>query len=94
MNKERIYYWISIVIIAIFFIALYGQYLDLEQTLDDSQRISNRQMSMTVHSWNSKTLSRDEKIKLLEKQMVELEEHHKQEITELIEFYTEEIKND
>ena len=81
-------------IVAIFFVLLYSRYLDLEDVLDDSNRKSNRQLYLVSHSWQSISLRKDEKIKLLEKQMVELEEHHKQEISELIEFYTEEVKND
>jgi hypothetical protein len=97
MIKERLYYWISMAIMAIFFILLYSQYLDLEQVLDDSHRKFNRQLSVIDRHWLNTSLRKDEKINLLEKQMIELEERHKQEIGECVEFYTtalEEAKND
>ena len=53
-------------------------------------------MHITVDHWYQQILLKNEKIKLLERQMIQMEEHHGKELGDCVEFYTialEEAKN-
>ena len=75
-------------IILVMFGALYEQYIDLEETLHRTNRVSSRQAQLTVQSWYGKALIKDKKIELLEHHILFMEEHHMKEIGACVLYYT------
>ena len=57
----------------------------MEDLLDYTQQKSNRQLSITVDHWHQQVLMRNEKIKLLERDIVMMQKHHLEEVMEVIE---------
>ena len=75
------------VIILVLLGVLYTHYKEMEQTLVDTHKKANRQIQLTVNSWHEQALIKNKKIKLLENQMVNMEEHHKKELEVCVAFY-------
>lgn len=72
---------------------LYGEYKDQQAINDRLMDVSNRQVEIMAASYTN--LLTEQSIRQMN-EIVKLEEHHKQEIGECVEFYTqviEEIKN-
>ena len=73
-KNQRVFYWTIIGMVLASYLALYSHYTYLEEVLDHSTEKSNRQLSITVDHWYQQILMRDEKIRLLEQHIVEMEE--------------------
>jgi len=72
---------------------LHGEYKDQQAITDRLMNVSNRQVELMAASYTE--LLNQQSIRQMD-EIVKLEEHHKQEIGECVEFYTqviEEIKN-
>ena len=83
-------------IILVMFGVLYEQYIDLEETLHRTNRVSSRQAQLSTHSWYDRVLTKNRKIELLEQHILFIEEHHMKEIGACVAYYTsvlEEEKN-
>ena len=91
MNKERAFYWLTVLPLLGMLIYLHGEYKDQEAIIDRMHKISNRQVEVMATSYaelvSLQAMRHTDEI-------LKIEEHHKQEIKELIDFYTEEVKND
>jgi len=87
-KNQRVFYWIIMSIILVMFGMLYEQYVDLEETLYRTHRVSSRQAQLSTKSWYDKVLTKSKKIELLEQHILFAEEHHIKEIGECIEYYT------
>lgn len=95
-KNQRVFYWTVIGIVLAMFGMLYTQYVDLEETLHRTHRVSSRQAQLTTKSWYDKVLIKDRKIELLEQHILFAEEHHIKEIGACVAYYTsvlEEVKN-
>ena len=90
--KERMYYWVAIGFILTMFGMFYSHYAHMEDLLGHTQEKSSRQMHITVEHWYQLILLKDKKIKLLETQMIQMEEHHTKELGDCVEFYTIALK--
>ena len=75
-------------IILVMFGMLYEQYVDLEETLHRTNRVSSRQAQLTTQSWYDKVLTKDRKIELLEQHILFAEEHHIKEVNACVAYYT------
>lgn len=75
-------------IILVMFGMLYEQYVDLEETLHRTNRVSSRQAQLTTQSWYDKVLTKDRKIELLEQHILFAEEHHLKEVEACVAYYT------
>ena len=73
-KNQRVFYWVIMSIILVMFGMLYEQYIDLENTLHRTNRVSSRQAQLSVQSWYERVKSRDEKIKMLERHIINMEE--------------------
>ena len=71
---QRVCYWTAIAVILVLFGILYEQYIDLEDTLHRTNRVSSRQAQLSVQSWCKQVKSRDAKIKMLERHIINMEE--------------------
>jgi len=71
---------------------LYSYSKEMERIVYHTHEKSNRQIQLTVDHWHKQITLKNKKIKLLENQMIELEEHHKQEIGECVEFYAQALE--
>ena len=87
-KNQRIFYWTVMSIMLTMFGALYGQYIDLEETLYRTHRVSSRQVQLTTQSWYDKVLTKNRKIELLEQHILFAEEHHIKEIGACVAYYT------
>jgi len=87
-KNRRVCYWVAIGLILTMFGAFYSHYVHMEDLLEYTQRKSSRQMHITVDNWYQQILLKNEKIKLLERQMIQMEEHHAKELGDCVEFYT------
>ena len=91
MNKERMFYWLTVLPLAGMLIYLHGEYKDQEAIIDRMHKVGNIQLEVMATSYaelvSLQAMRHTDEI-------LKIEEHHKQEIKELIEFYTEEVKND
>ena len=69
----------------------YSEYKDREAIIDRMHKVGNSQLQAMAASYTElvslQAMRHTDEI-------LKIEEHHKQEIKELIEFYTEEVKND
>ena len=93
-KNQRVFYWAVIGVVLGFMAILYANYTHLEEVLEYSEQKSSRQLSVTVDHWYQQILMRDEKIKLLERDIVMLQEHHLEEIMEVIKHSREEVIKD
>ena len=91
MNKERAFYWLTVLPLLGMLIYLHGEYKDQEAIIDRMHKVGNIQLEVMATSYaelvSLQAMRHTDEI-------LKIEEHHKQEIKELIEFYTEEVKND
>ena len=91
MNKERLFYWLTVLPLAAMIVYTYSEYKDQEAIIDRMHKVGNRQLEVMATSYaelvSLQAMRHTDEI-------LKIEEHHKQEIKELIEFYTEEVKND
>ena len=95
-TNQRVFYWLIMSIILVMFGMLYEQYIDLEETLHRTNKVSSRQAQLSVQSWHDKVLTKNRKIELLEEHILFMEEHHIKEIGACVAYYTsvlEEEKN-
>ena len=84
-KNQRVFYWGVIAVVLGLMAILYSNYAHLEEVLDYTEKKSQRQLEVTVDHWYQQILMRDEKIKLLERDIVMMQEHHLEEIMEVIE---------
>ncbi len=92
-TKDRIYYWSTVVPLVSMLLYLHSEYKDQQAINDRLMDVSNRQVEAMAVSYTE--LLNQQSIRQMN-EIVKLEEHHKQEIGECVEFYTqviEEIKN-
>jgi len=91
MNKERLFYWLTVLPLAAMIVYTYSEYKDQETIIDRMHKVGNRQLEVMATSYaelvSLQAMRHTDEI-------LKIEEHHKQEIRELIDFYTEEVKND
>jgi hypothetical protein len=87
-NNQRVFYWIIMSVILVMFGMLYEQYIDLEETLHRTNRVSSRQAQLSVQSWYGKVLTKNRKIELLEQHILFAEEHHLKEVEACVAYYT------
>ena len=57
MKNDRLYYWGTITVLVLMMLYTYSEYKDLGKLVEDSQRISNRQLQLIGES-NRKTVDR------------------------------------
>tara|TARA_R100000808_G_scaffold10774_1_gene28385 strand:+ start:41 stop:337 length:297 start_codon:yes stop_codon:yes gene_type:complete len=93
-KNQRVFYWGVITVILGLMAILYADYTHLEEVLEYSEQKASRQIRFTVNHWHQQVLTRDEKIKLLERDIVMMQEHHLQEIMEVIEHAGEKVIKD
>ena len=91
-KNQRVFYWVIMSIILVMFGMLYEQYIDLEETLHRTNRVSSRQAQLSTHSWYDRVLTKNRKIELLESHILFVEEHHIKEINACVAYYTEALK--
>ena len=84
MIKERLYYWLTVLPLAVMFLYLYAQHKDQQQIIDRLHKISNRQVEIMGASYTE--LLDNQSIKHAN-EITRLKEHHKQEIGECVAFY-------
>ena len=93
-KNQRVFYWSVIGLVLGSYLVLYSHYTHMEDLLDYTQQKSNRQLSVTVDHWHKQVLMRNEKIKLLERDIVMMQKHHLEEVMEVIEHAREkEVKD-
>ena len=83
--KDRVYYWVSISILVTMIVVLCYHTKELDEIIDYSHEQSNRQIATTVDHRYQQVHIRDEKIKLIERDIVMMQKHHLEEIMEVIE---------
>ena len=93
-KNQRVFYWGVIGVVLGLMAILYSNYTRLEEVLDYTEQKSQRQLEVTVDHWYQQILLKDEKIKLLEQDIVMMQKHHLQEIMEVIEHAREEPVKD
>ena len=90
-TKERLFYWLTVLPLAAMIVYTYSEYKDQEAIIDRMHKVGNRQLEVMATSYaelvSLQAMRHTDEI-------LKIEEHHKQEIKELIDFYTEEVKND
>ena len=92
-TKDRIYYWSTVVPLVSMLLYLHSEYKDQLANNDRLIDVSNRQVEAKAASYTN--FLTEQSIRQMN-EIVKLEEHHKQEIGECVEFYSqviEEIKN-
>ena len=87
-KNQRVFYWAIMSIILVMFGMLYERYIDLEETLHRTDRVSSRQAQLSVQSWYDKVSTRNRKIELLEQHILFAEEHHIKEVSACVAHYT------
>ena len=87
-KNQRVFYWVIMSVVLGMFGMLYEQYIDLEEELHRTNRVSSRQAQLTVQSWHDKVLTKDRKIELLEQHILFAEEHHLKEVEACVAYYT------
>ena len=94
MNKERMFYWLTVLPLAGMLIYLHGEYKDREAIIKRMHKLNNRQLEVMAASYTE--LLNQQSIR----QMIEIgkiEQHHREEVAEVMEFYETELngsKND
>jgi hypothetical protein len=91
-TNQRVFYWVIMSIILVMFGLMYEQYIDLEDALHRTNKVSSRQAQLTVQSWNDKVQTRNRKIELLEQHILFAEEHHMKEVSACVAYYTEALE--
>jgi hypothetical protein len=56
MNKERLFYYGTVIPLTVMLLYLYGEYKDQEKTIHDTYRICNRQIEV-INMSNQKQIS-------------------------------------
>ena len=87
--KERLFYWGTVVPLAALCLYVHAEYKDQQSIIDRQHDISNRQVEIMAASY---TELLTELSKRHAEEVVKLEQHHRQEIGECIEFYDRVIK--
>ena len=87
--KERLFYWGTVVPLAALCLYVHAEYKDQQAIIDRQQNLSNRQVEIMAASY---TELLTELSKRHAKEVVKLEQHHRQEIGECIEFYDRVVK--
>ena len=87
-KNQRVFYWVIMSVILVMFGMLYEQYVDLEETLHRTNKVSSRQAQLSTQSWYDKVLTKNRKIELLEQHILFAEEHHIKEIGACVAYYT------
>ena len=93
-TKDRIYYWATVLPLLVVIGVLNSHNKDQEQVIDRLHATSNRQVELMAASYTK--LLNEQSLRFTA-EIVELEEHHKKEIGECVQFYTialEEAKKD
>ena len=90
-TKERLFYWLTVLPLTAMIVYTYSEYKDQEAIIDRMHKVGNIQLEVMATSYaelvSLQAMRHTDEI-------LKIEEHHKQEIKELIEFYMEEVKND
>jgi len=86
---KKLYYWITVVPLIISAGVLFSLYSQQVDTNKDAQKIFNKQLQAWGYMHTQSVVRYEEKIKLLERHAVNMEEHHKKEIGEVVKFYTD-----
>ena len=89
MLKNRLYYWGTVVPLAALCLYVHAEYKDQQSIIDRQHDISNRQVEIMAASY---TELLTELSKRHAEEVVKLEQHHRQEIGECIEFYDRVVK--
>ena len=87
--KERLFYWGTVVPLAALCLYVHAEYKDQQAIIDRQQNLSNRQVEIMAASY---TELLTELSKRHAEEVVKLEQHHRQEIGECIEFYDRVVK--
>tara|TARA_R100000808_G_scaffold1950_1_gene8300 strand:+ start:70030 stop:70302 length:273 start_codon:yes stop_codon:yes gene_type:complete len=84
--NHRYYYWGTMLPLLAMIVYTYSEYKDQEAIIDRMHKVGNRQLEVMATSYaelvSLQAMRHTDEI-------LKIEEHHKQEIKELIEFYTE-----
>ena len=91
-NKERLFFWGTVTPLVAMLLFTYFEYKDQEALVGRSHKVFNRQIQLSADSYYKQIQTKGRKIKLLENQMIKLEEHHRKEIGECVSFYNETIE--
>ena len=83
--KVKLIYWGSVIPLFGIIVYLYGEYKQQEHNIDRYHSISNRQAQIISKHFTDLLFKQSE---LHADQLISLENHHKQEIGECIEFYS------
>ena len=89
MNKERLFYWLTVLPLAAMIVYTYSEYKDQEAIIDRMHKIGNRQVEVMATSYAE--LVSLQAMRHMD-EIIKLEEHHKQEIGECVEFYTQALE--
>ena len=82
--KVRLIYWGSVIPLFGIIVYMYGEYKQQEHNIDRYNSISNRQVQIISKHFTDLLVKQSE---LHVDQLIEMENHHKQEIDECVEFY-------
>jgi cell fate (sporulation/competence/biofilm development) regulator YmcA (YheA/YmcA/DUF963 family) len=86
---KKLYYWITVVPLIILAGTLFSLYSGQANMNKDMQSVFNKQLHAWGYMHTQSVVKYEEKIKLLERHAVNMEEHHKKEIGEVVKFYTD-----
>ena len=86
---KKLYYWITVVAAVFTASVLFWLYSQQVDTNKDAHKIFNKQLQAWGYMHTQSVVRYEEKIKLLERHTVDMEEHHKKEIGEVVKFYTD-----
>mgnify|MGYP000014172058 FL=1 len=89
MNKERAFYWLTVLPLLGMLIYLHGEYKDQEAIIDRMHKMGNRQLEVMATSYAE--LVSLQAMRHMD-EIIKIEEHHKQEIGECVEFYTQALE--
>ena len=87
--KERLFYWGTVVPLAALSLYIHHEYKNQEEIMDNLHKLSNRQVEAISNSYVDMIFVQSE---LHADEIVKLEQHHRQEIGECIEFYDRVVK--
>ena len=87
--KERLYYWGTVVPLTAMLLYVHAEYKDQKAIIDRLHNISNRQVEIMAASYTGLLT---ELSKRHAEEIIKLEQHHRQEVGECVEFYDRVIK--
>ena len=80
--KERLFYWGTVVPLTAMLLYVHAEYKDQQAIIDRQLELSNRQLELMAGSYTKLVIKQSE---LHADEIIKLEQHHRQEVGEIIE---------